>query len=85
MLKLEPGEARRVVLPPLPSAWTGEGFAAVFAEMDAAVRGGKLREVIESVDRLALRDAMGISDHDCQLLREGVRLLRDRRLHRGGS
>ncbi len=82
MLKLEPNEARRVLLPPLPAGWRTAGFQSAFAELDELSRAGRHDEVIDRVDREVLGDGLGLDSGDWTVLREATRLLRARRLRK---
>lgn len=80
MLKLEPSEARRVMLPrePLPDA------NELAAEIEALVRvrgqGAEATALVRSlIDRHVLQGQMGLSEADCRLLQAAVESLRERR------
>lgn len=75
MLKLEPGEAESVLLPPLK---TNSGFAP---ELDTLTRAGRTAEAAEQADE-ELRNALGISTADVRRLRAGAAILRNRRTQR---
>ena len=78
MLKLEPGEARRVLLA------TPEGeFGELETKLDALLRQEKTDEAQTLADRALLQDHLGLSQADCTVLRQSVQLLRDRRYYRG--
>lgn len=104
LLKLEPSEARRVlvVLPgpsdavPSPVAseaqrshgkarmtfeelepeWSGEAL------LDQLLRQRRFDEAMELADRVMLQDGLGLTLRECRLLREGYRLLCERRIKR---
>ncbi len=78
MLKLEPGEARRVLI----AAPEGE-FGGLEAELDALLRQGKIDEAQNLADRVFLRGQLGLSQSDCTVLRRAAHSLRDRRYYRG--
>jgi len=78
MLKLEPSEARRVLIA------TPEGqFRALEAELDTLLRKGKIDEAQTLADRVVLQEHLGLSQVDCTVLREAAHMLRDRRYYRG--
>ena len=79
MLKLEPSEAEKVaVASPSISVLALEGLAI---ELDKLVRNGDSETARERADEVILGCGLGLSRSDIHLLREGWRLLRDRRLH----
>jgi len=82
MLKLEPGEARRVLVPPLPTGWQDAAFSPQFAALDELLRAGRHGDVRERVDEAVLGAGMGLMPQDWRVLSEGARVLRQRRLHR---
>lgn len=82
MLKLEPGEARRVMLPPVPDSWHSPDFERTFLELDAVLRAGRLDELLERVDRMVLGEALGLAASEWSTLRQAARSLRGRRLRR---
>ncbi|NLF18827.1 MAG: class I SAM-dependent methyltransferase [Lentisphaerae bacterium] len=84
MLKLEPTEARRVLLPPLPAGWRTSDFQGLFAELNELSRAGRHDEVVDRVDREVLGDGLGLDSGDWAVLREATRLLRARRLRKTG-
>ncbi len=78
MLKLEPSEARRVLIA------TPEGeFGGLEAKLDALLRQGKIDETQILADRVFLQDGLGLSEQECELLRESARMLRYRRYYKG--
>lgn len=82
MLKLEPGEAARLVLP-LPSTPAAERrVRAGFAEMDALLRERRSAEAQDFADSLVLQGDLGLSARQCKALAKGCDLLRRRRLDR---
>jgi hypothetical protein len=82
MLKLEPGEARRVLVPPLPAAWRGSGFHRAFEVSDELLRAGRHEELLDQVDDAVLGAVLGLGPQEWRVLREAARQLRHRRLHR---
>jgi len=59
VLKVEPSEAKRLLLMSLPDG--KERIAARFSGIDALLRAGKRPEATELADRLFLRDGLGLS------------------------
>jgi hypothetical protein len=102
LLKLEPSEARRVLVAlPDPSEarrrpfgvlrepeqsegvifelepeWSGEAL------LDQLLRQRRFDEAMELADRAILQDGLGLTQRECRLLREGYRLLYERRIKR---
>ena len=78
MLKLEPSEARRVLIA------TPEGeFGGLEAELDKLLRQGRIDEAQTLADRVVLQEHLGLSEQECELLRESARMLRYRRYYKG--
>ncbi|MBF6592843.1 MAG: N-6 DNA methylase [Thermaceae bacterium] len=79
MLKLEPTEAERVVIakPNLNGS-----LGALAHDLDALHRAGKGKEGLEQADRTVLRDSLGLSKRDCDLLSGAAQSLRERRQNR---
>ncbi len=78
MLKLEPSEARRVLI-----ASPGGNFSSIESELDALLRQGKVDEAQNLADRVLLQDGLGLDKKACAALRDAAHLLRDRRYYRG--
>lgn len=78
MLKLEPGEARRLLI----AAPEGE-FSEPVRELDGLLREGKTDEAQKLADVVVLQHALGLDREACELLREAARALRHRRYHKG--
>lgn len=77
MLKLEPREAARVVLPVL------KGLSQELPrQLDALLRQGKSEEATHLADRELLEQGLGLSPETCWLLRESASYLRARRQRR---
>lgn len=76
-LKLEPGEARQLALPPPRS-----GVGRLLPQINRLLRKGELERVLDLTDREVLRPA-GVSEQQCASLREGWRRLSERRGQRG--
>ena len=84
MLKIEPTEAENVLLP-FPEK-TGDSWLFDLArELDASVRSEGDGVGRTCADEVILRDALGLSRADCQLLRTAGDVLRDRRYSRSVS
>jgi adenine-specific DNA-methyltransferase len=79
LLKLEPLEAGRVLLA-LPSS---ESPKDLCDSLDIIARHATPDTVRLTVDRMTLRDQVGLTEADCRLLDQAAQLLRDRRLGRG--
>ena len=78
MLKLEPGEARRVLV-----ATPEGGFGELETKLDTLLRQGKVDEAQTLADRVLLQDSLGLSERECELLKESARMLRYRRYYKG--
>jgi adenine-specific DNA methylase len=78
MLKLEPGEAERIALPPLAS-----NERLDLNEVDALARTGQSEAVAERVDRALLIDGLGLTAADCHRLRSAATTLMERRYAAG--
>ncbi len=79
MLKLEPTEAERVLVPIIARKDTLEALAV---ELDQIARSGGDEACEEYADRQLLRRGIGLSAADVRLLRESAVLLRQRRMSR---
>lgn len=76
MLKLEPSEAERVdVFLPEPPLSENE-----LAELDSLLRLYGVEAALGYTDQKVLVERLGLSERDCQLLRDGLILLRDWRM-----
>lgn len=78
MLKLEPREAQRVVVPV-----TSVDTAGLEQEVDRLVRSDRVAVATHLVDAVVLRDTMGLTRAECELLASAAEQLRSRRYHRG--
>jgi adenine-specific DNA-methyltransferase len=76
VLELEPTEAERLLM---PAQLNG---AMPLAECDRLTRAGRLDDVLEENARIVLMRHMGLSQADCQLLRDIWAKMRDRRMAR---
>ncbi len=79
MLKLEPGEARKVLLP----AMHDHGLAGFEEELDRICRKQGIAEVRKRADEVILRGWLGLSARECELLQLGLRTLLERRSRKG--
>ena len=79
MLKLEPGEAKNVLIPLIGEACGRD----VVAELDALYRQAGARETRRVADDRFLRAGIGLSKQDCDLLQVGVETLLGRRYQKG--
>lgn len=77
VLELEPTEAERLLVP----KELGGGLS--IEEIDAKIRAGDLEDVLEENDRLILKDRLGLTDSECQLLKGIWNKMRTRRRSRG--
>jgi hypothetical protein len=81
MLKLEPSEAARVLLP-RADAFNFDELEDLAEELDAISRRSEDATVEEAADRKALRRALGLTEVECAALRNAADSLRDRRMRR---
>ncbi len=79
MLKLEPGEAERVLM---PFALQRDDLEALAVELDEIARSKGDQACSAHADRRLLREGLGLSAADVRLLRESAALLRRRRTSR---
>lgn len=77
MLKLEPGEARQVLMT-LPSS-EDDGLEA---DLDSLLRANRMEEARSLADLELLRRGLGLSQRDCATLREAAQTLQGRRYYR---
>jgi adenine-specific DNA-methyltransferase len=75
MLKLEPKEARNVLLPVVEIP----GMMALVEEIDQVCRKLGTEEATKAADEIILREGLGLSGAECELLRTGAERLRNRR------
>ena len=79
VLKLEPGTLQRVPVPIIP------GSEEVFAELDALVRQGKEEQARVLADNTVLKDGLGLSEEDIDILKlTRLELMKWRQPSRGG-
>jgi adenine-specific DNA methylase len=77
MLKLEPSEAENVLLA------SGNGRnAPLMEDLDALVRSGREADAQAHADQVVLRAGLGLAPRDIERLREGARILQQRRYAR---
>ncbi|MCF8466214.1 MAG: N-6 DNA methylase [Sneathiella sp.] len=76
VLELEPTEAERLLMP------AKLGKAMPIEESDALIRAGRLETVLEENNRLVLRQQMGLSKAECEMLRSIWEKMRNRRFSR---
>lgn len=80
MLKIEPTEAERVLLPS-PFAANGR-LAELAGELDGVVRAGRYDAAHDLADAVLLRDGQGLTESECALLRGAAQTLCRRRRSR---
>ncbi len=80
MLKLEPSEAKNVLI---ASPERTEAFDKAFLEVDSLLRQGCEQTARELVNTLILEKLFGLPSKDTRILREAAQLLRDRRYYKG--
>ncbi|MEX1208660.1 MAG: N-6 DNA methylase [Acidimicrobiia bacterium] len=83
VLKLEPREAARLPVPSLDvlhDVW--DRLRPDRAHLERELRAGRWTTVLAQVDRVLLRDALGLSHAEAETIHEGARYLRERRLNR---
>jgi adenine-specific DNA-methyltransferase len=80
MLKIEPGEARKipVALPPMPE----KDISRAFLLIDQLLREDLLEAALDVGDKYVLQGGLKLSKRDCETLRENYHILRDRRTKR---
>ena len=81
MLKLEPGEARKVCVA-LPDNIDSGSLDKAYQRIDEALRRKDLEAALDVGDTLILQQGLGYSPEQCALLRSGYHYLRDRRRSR---
>jgi len=83
MLKLEPSEAERVLIPLVGGM--DHGLTEVGRKLDFLCRNGREAEARAMADSEILQRRLGLTRHDTELLQEAAELLRERRSSRGLS
>ena len=81
MLKLEPSEAKKVLMA-LPKNITTSELNKAYKSIDEKLRENDLEAALDIGDKLILRKGLGLEIGECKLLRQGYRYLRDRRMNR---
>jgi hypothetical protein len=81
MLKLEPTEAEKVLVPQLQSS-PGLLLAELAQEMDALLRKDGREAALAYADVQILQKGLGLDAHDCNLLRRAAEVLQGRRYSR---
>lgn len=76
MLKIEPREAARLIIPPVR---LGTQKAAV-SSIDALIRSGNTSDAQDLADKIFLQDGLGLSKKSCQDLKEASLALKQRRV-----
>jgi hypothetical protein len=79
MLKLEPGEASRVLIPTCLAAWDEQAVASLATNVDALIRDGREDEAQTRIDQLLLVQGLGLTKEECNALREGAERSKNRR------
>jgi adenine-specific DNA methylase len=82
MLKLEPTEAERVLIPWNSSSKPLDPLAV---EVDQLLRNGRETDANRLADQHILREGLGLTNTECQMLRTAAEQLRERRYARGTS
>jgi adenine-specific DNA-methyltransferase len=78
VLKLEPTEAERLLIPPIEPA-----LASQLTDIDELLRAGNVESVVERVDPVVLGDGLGLTGDEIEALRTATAQLRARRRARG--
>jgi len=76
VLELEPNEAEKLPLPLIGAD------SLDLNELDSLLRNGDIDRVLDITDEVLLRQGMGLSINDTQMLRTIWKKLRDRRINR---
>ena len=79
LLKLEPGEAAKVLLATPPFLRDRLAATRLVRELDRLVRDGQSERALDLGDHEILRNGLGLSVDDCSRLRAGFHLLVERR------
>jgi hypothetical protein len=82
MLKLEPSEAERVLVPIVAER---DGLESLATDLDEIARSSGEAECQKCADDFLLRQSIGLSAGDVRLLRDSALLLRERRVSRSVS
>lgn len=81
MLKLEPGEAKKVLIA-LPDRLSPEVLDDAYQKIDEALRRKNLEAALDVGDKLILQEGLDYSPEQCSVLRSGYHYLRNRRMNR---
>jgi len=84
MLKLEPSEAKNVLLPTVEACEKGR-LTELAVELDGLVRVGRINDAQTIADEAILERILGFSRKDCGLLRSAIDALRSRRGYMEGA
>lgn len=79
LLKLEPGEATKVLLATPPFLRDRLAATRLVRELDRLVRDGQFERALDFGDREILQSGLGVSAEECSWLRTGFHLLLERR------
>lgn len=79
MLKLEPGEAVKIVLPLPPLLRQTRRARWLVGQLDSLLRRGAYDEALDLGDHEILQHGLGLSPDECALLRQGFNFLMNRR------
>ncbi len=83
LLKLEPSEAKRVLLAQPEQTEFEAVFRAAFREVDALLRRGHAQDARTVADEVVLRRLLGLGEEEVCVLRQAANWLRDRRYYKG--
>jgi len=81
MLKLEPSEAKKVLVA-LPKKIASTQLNEAYKHIDQRLRENNLEAALDAGDQLILRKGLKMKVRECKLLRQGYYYLRDRRMNR---
>lgn len=81
MLKLEPSEAKKVLIV-LPKKITASELDEAYKDIDKQLRENDWEAALDIGDKLILRKALKLKARDCKSLRQGYSYLRNRRMNR---
>src|SRR5262249_53182167 len=85
VLKIEPGEAERLLVPRLEDSRLATKLSRMLPEVDRLIRDGKADEAVARVDEALLRHAFRISPSRLAAVAAGLSDLRCRRLARAAE
>ena len=81
MLKLEPSEAKKVLIA-LPNNTAAAELDKAYKHVDERLRENDLEAALDVGDKLILRRGLKLKARECKVLRQGYHYLRDRRMNR---